>query len=104
MQSFFVLINEIKGKLLRVTRDSGVYQGRARRDGDAAVTLEASGTTKKGAATTTTTATTTTATTTTTTTKTEKAGQPATKYTSFNSETGANFTSYSFTKEKDGQK
>ena len=85
MQSFFVLINEIKGKLLRITRDSGVYQGKGKENAgaEAAVTLEA-----KGAATTT------------TTTTTDKSGKAATKFTSFNNQTGASYTSYSWNKDK----
>ena len=62
IQSFFVLINELEGKLTRVSSDSGVYQA-------GAVGQEAAGGVGQ---------------------------QVAKKFTSYNSITGAEYTSYSF--------
>ena len=69
IQSFFVLVNEIKGKLIKVTAEHGVYQGKHKRAQPAA---SAAGSVSS------------TATTTTTTTMVEKDGKPAKKFTSFN--------------------
>ena len=80
IQSFFVLVNEIKGKLIKINSEHGVYQGKHKKAQPAA---SAAGTVSSTA-------------TTTSTTMVDKDGKPAKKFTSFNNETGANYSSYSF--------
>ena len=83
IQSFFVLINEIKGKLIKITPDHGVYKGKGLVDPQA----NQGGMSATGQ-------------TTATTTTENKEGKKVTKFTSYNNQTGAELTSYSFTNNK----
>lgn len=74
-----MLVNEVKGNLIKVTAEHGIYRGKHKK---APSTEKSSGAASTGDA------------------KEQKEGEPSKKMTSFSNESGAKFTSYSFTQDK----